>query len=98
MLVGVLCFVAECPLAICICAEQTFSQSKTHYEDFSHAFEVAMEAYKNGEMNGKIENEIQANVKPHIKLSISPVIDRLLVGIIKANRLRRLLLPSYLHD
>jgi len=74
--------------AICICAEQTFSQAKVNGEDFSPAFAIAMEAYMNGELRGEVIKEIQVNAKLEDEFELSGAAVTSLVEILKAHRLR----------
>jgi len=74
--------------AICICAEQTFSQADASGEYFTRAFEVAMEAYMNGELSGKIANKIQAKVNSQDVDTPCGGAVIALADILKAHRLR----------
>jgi len=81
--------------AICICVEQTFTESSAHESAFSSAFSTALDAYLGSALQGDVNRGIarftlqdyKEVLDPHGGSSTKKIVPKL-VEVIKTHRLR----------
>jgi hypothetical protein len=80
-------FIISCFVAICICSEYTFTQAAVTSQDFPAAFSKAFHTYHDSDLRTKVDAEINALRGVDLD-NVVPFMERNLVPIIIANRLR----------
>ncbi|KAJ7150769.1 hypothetical protein C8R46DRAFT_1124095 [Mycena filopes] len=90
-------------VAICICAEHTFTQATAVEAQFAPAFSQAVQAYHTSGLRGKVDRSLEAlpwasleGLKPFTRDNVKPFVNDTIVPVIFANLLRKFLLSAFI--